>query len=312
MSTNPSDLVREARDRGSLVVLDGALGTELEARGCDLHDPLWSARVLVDEPDVVEAVHRDYLDAGARVVTTASYQATPLAMRARDLDERSALDLVARSVRLADAARRARLEARPDAAPLLVAGSVGPYGGYLADGSEYRGDYELPHADMLAFHRSRIAALADAGADVIACETIPQLAEAKALLELVDELDVPAWFSFTLRDETHASDGTPLADIAALVDGHPNVLAVGVNCVPIERVAPALEALAARTSTPLVAYPNSGEVYDGATRTWRAAPSGGTLAARAEEWRGIGAVLVGGCCRTTPRDIAALAIAARS
>lgn len=308
---NPAALARlvaGARDSGDALILDGALGTELEARGCDLRDPLWSARVLADAPGIVEDVHRDYFTAGAGVATTASYQATPLSFAARGLTEADAVRMIERSVRLADAARQASAAPRP----LLVAGSVGPYGGYLADGSEYRGDYAVPHEALLDFHRTRIRVLVASGCDLIACETIPQLAETRALLALVESHDVPAWFSFTLRDEEHISDGTPLATVAALLDASPNVVAVGVNCVPLERVAPALATLAAHSSKPLLAYPNSGEIYDGVTRTWQAAQSGSTLAEHAREWIALGAAMIGGCCRTTPAGIAALASAVRS
>ncbi|MFT3875358.1 MAG: homocysteine S-methyltransferase [Propioniciclava sp.] len=310
-STPVADLIADARERGEPIVLDGALGTELEARGCDLDDPLWSARVLADTPGIVEDVHRDYFAAGAQVATTASYQAAPLSLAARGLGEADAVALIGRSVEVADAARRTRAVAGEAGRPLLIAGSVGPYGAHLADGSEYRGDYALSPGELAGFHRVRIEALADSGADLIACETIPQFAEARALLELVEAAGIPAWFSFTLRDDAHLSDGTPLAAVAELLDASPQVVAVGVNCVPLEQVAPALTALAAHTSKPLLAYPNSGEIYDGATRTWHAAPSGSTLAEQAHTWAGLGAALIGGCCRTTPPDIGALARAVR-
>lgn len=291
------------------IVLDGALATELERRGSDLADPLWSAKVLVEQPELIEAVHRDYFDVGARCAITASYQATPAAYAARGIDHDAALELVARSVDLAAAARQG---ARHDRSRRFVAGSVGPYGAYLSDGSEYRGDYELSREEYLAFHRGRASALVAAGADLLAFETIPKLDEALALAELAAELDVPAWYSFTLRDDVHLSDGTPLAEVAQAFDGRPGVVAVGVNCVAMELVAPALEALAMHTDLALIAYPNSGEVYDARSKTW--APGHGTtatLAGSAPRWRELGARYIGGCCRTTPADIAELVVALR-
>ncbi len=303
-------------EAGAHVTADGALATELEARGCSLDDPLWSAKVLLEQPHLIRDVHRDYFAAGATVATTASYQATPQGFARRGLSEDAALDLVGLSVRLADEARRHHLANHPGAGPLLVAGSVGPYGAYLADGSEYRGDYVLEPEAFKDFHRPRIAALVEAGADFLACETLPSFAEAEALLALTREFDVESWFSFTLRDGGHISDGTPLAAVAELCGAEPRVAAVGVNCVPLHLVSPALAALGVAGSTPLVTYPNSGESYDPATKTWAPASAadgeadnGGTsgLAAGAAEWRALGARIVGGCCRTTPRDIAALA-----
>ncbi|WP_427131128.1 homocysteine S-methyltransferase [Pseudarthrobacter sp. S9] len=303
---------------GANLVADGALATELEARGCDLEDPLWSAKVLLEQPDLIRQVHRDYFRAGAAVAITASYQATPQGFVQRGIGEAKALELVALSARLADEARREHLAEKPDAGPLLIAGSVGPYGAYLADGSEYRGDYILGRSEFMEFHRPRIAALVEAGVDFLACETLPSFSEAEALLALVEEFDVESWFSFTLRDGGHISDGTPLADVAGLCGAHPYVAAIGVNCVPLELVSPSLEALRKATRTPLIAYPNSGECYDPVSKTWGpvvavdgAAESGGkqppSLAEGTATWRELGAQLVGGCCRTTPRDIAAVA-----
>ena len=303
---------------GATLTVDGALATELEAHGCDLEDPLWSAKVLLEQPHLVRCVHRDYFRAGAAVAITASYQATTLGFARRGLGKEVALDRVALSVRLADEARREYLVENPDAGPLLVAGSVGPYGAYLADGSEYRGDYLLSPNEFLEFHRPRISALVDAGADFLACETLPSLPEAQALLALLEEFDVEAWLSFTLRDGGHISDGTPLAQVAKLCREQPLAVAIGVNCVPLELVSPALEALGSATETPLIAYPNSGERYDAVTKTWGPAAAGDrpagphsrtplSLAEGTPIWRELGARLVGGCCRTTPHDIAAVA-----
>src|ERR671910_3681205 len=130
-------------DAGANLTVDGALATELEAHGCDLQDPLWSAKVLLEQPELVRRVHHDYFRAGATVAITESYQATPLGFARRGIGAEEALERVALSVRLADEARRGYLAEHPDAGPLLIAGSVGPYGAYLADGSEYRGDYVL-------------------------------------------------------------------------------------------------------------------------------------------------------------------------
>jgi homocysteine S-methyltransferase len=303
---------------GANLAVDGALATELEAHGCDLDDPLWSAKVLLEQPQLVKRVHHDYFRAGATVAITASYQATPLGFARRGIGQAEALERVALSVHLADDARREYLDENPEAGPLLVAGSVGPYGAYLADGSEYRGDYVLSRNEFLEFHRPRIQALVEAGADFLACETLPSLPEAEALLVLMKEFDVEAWLSFTLRDGGHISDGTPLAQVAKLSSDQPLVAAIGVNCVPLELVTPSLGVLGKATDTPLIAYPNSGESYDAITKTWRPAIAGdgpaspgskqpASIAEGTPSWRELGAQLVGGCCRTTPQDIAAVA-----
>ena len=305
MSLNP---VAQALTESESLILDGALATELEARGCNLADALWSAKVLMENPELIYQVHYDYFAAGARCAITASYQATPQGFAARGLDETQSLALITQSVELAKRARQDFLAQQGAHQTLLVAGSVGPYGAYLADGSEYRGDYALPEAEMLAFHRPRVKALLEAGADLLACETLPSFAEAQALVKLLTEFpDSAAWFSFTLRDAEHISDGTPLSEVVAYLDAQPQVVALGINCVALESVTPALKQLQALTDKPLVVYPNSGEQYDASSKTWHSAPSGCTLHDKLPEWQHAGARLIGGCCRTSPKDIAAIA-----
>lgn len=316
MTSMPSTVqLSSLLESGEHLVTDGALATELEARGCNLDDPLWSAKVLVENPHLIRDVHRDYFSAGARIATTASYQATPQGFARRGMSGQDALELVALSVRLADEARRAHLAATPGAGALLIAGSVGPYGAYLADGSEYRGDYTLRKEEFMDFHRPRVAALVAAGADFLACETLPSFAEAEALAALMDEFGAESWFSFSLRDGAHISDGTPLTAVAGLLDANPRVAAIGVNCVPLHLVTPALAALQSATAKPLVAYPNSGETYDPVTKTWgpTTAPGEGNRdahpvdpAAGVATWLDHDARIIGGCCRTAPADIAAV------
>jgi homocysteine S-methyltransferase len=286
------------------VVLDGGLSTELEARGSDVSSALWSARLLRDEPDAVVAAHAAFAAAGARVATTASYQATVEGFAAAGIDRAEALALVARSVELA---RRGAPEA-------WVAGSVGPYGAALADGSEYTGAYvaEIGVAALRAFHRPRMAALAEAGADVLACETVPAAAEAEALLAEADALGVPVWLSLTTVVDgdgvVRTRRGEPAAEVFAMARGVGAVVAVGVNCTDPAGVGPALAA-AAGAGVPLVAYPNSGEGWDAAARRWTG--TGGVDPSAVPGWVAAGARLVGGCCRVGPAGIAALAAALR-
>ena len=290
------------------VLLDGAMATELEARGCDLADSLWSAKVLMENPQLIYDVHLDYFRAGAQVAITASYQATPEGFAARGLHETQSRALIARSVELARQARDAYRAENPAAKGLLIAGSIGPYGAYLADGSEYRGDYQRSAQVFQDFHRPRIDALLEAGADLLACETLPSFDEIRALAQLLVEYPVAqAWFSFTLRDSQHLSDGTPLRDVLAFLADYPQILAVGINCIALENTVDALSYLHSQTSLPLVVYPNSGEHYDAVTKTWHHhGEACATLEGYLPEWLAAGAKLIGGCCRTTPKDIAAL------
>ena len=294
------------------VVLDGAMGTELDSRGVDTRHALWSARALLEDPDVVAAVHSDYLAAGARILTTNSYQASAPTFRAAGLSRDHARRALEASVRIARTCAE-RFEATRPASRILVAGGIGPFGAHLADGSEYTGDYSIAHTDNPVFeqvHRSRLEVLAGQGLGLFALETMPRLDEARAVIALMNELapGCQCWVSFQLRsDGEHLADGTPLERAAAWAEVEPAVVAVGLNCVAPAVVAPALAVLRASTGKPLVAYPNSGDGYDPVAKTWTSAPPAERFTALAEQWLDGGARLIGGCCRTTPADTAALA-----
>jgi homocysteine S-methyltransferase len=286
----PVGSLAEALHEGT-VVLDGGLATQLEAAGHDLGDELWSARLLRDDPEAIVAAHLAFLRAGASVVTTASYQATIPGFAKRGVDGASALRS---SVALA---RQACARAGVDR-PLWVAASVGPYGAMLADGSEYRGNYGLSVAELVAFHRPRLEILASAEPDVFALETCPDTREAEALLRALDGIGIPAWLSFTVAgDRTRA--GQPLATAFGLATGVDALIAVGVNCCDPRDVRPAIRLAVEVTGKPAVAYPNSGETWDATARTW--------TGPRADDWLPTAARLVGGCCRVMPADIAAIA-----
>jgi homocysteine S-methyltransferase len=283
----------------TVLVSDGGLATELEARGHDLSDKLWSARLLVDAPTDIVAAHVAFFRAGATIATTASYQASFDGFAGRGLAPADATRLLRRSVELAD---RARAEVGADGR--WVAASIGPYGAALADGSEYRGRYGLSVAELTAWHRPRLEVLADAGADVLALETVPDVDEADALVHLVGQLDMPAWLSYTIAG-ARTRAGQPLTDAFAVAAGVAQIVAVGVNCCAPSDVLPAIAVARDVFNGPVIVYPNSGERWDARTRTW-VGPS--RFAPRlAPRWVAAGARIVGGCCRVRPGDIAELA-----
>lgn len=292
------------------LVIDGGLATELEARGYDLNHSLWSAKLLRDDPAAIEQVHLDYFLAGANIAITASYQASLQGFTEQfEMDERQSVDLIKRSVDLARSASKAACQRQNDAQTelTLVAGSVGPLGACLSDGSEYRGDYERTKAELQAFHRPRIRALVDADVDLLAFETMPQLAEIEALLEMLraEFPGVPAWLSCTLAEVGHISDGTCIEQVLRVVNQYQDVVvAFGVNCVPFHMVTEALQLMRRRTKLPLICYPNSGEVFDAEKKTWSADRGAHTdWKASTSEWCDNGARLIGGCCRTGPKHI---------
>ena len=303
-------MTRDATTGAAPTILDGGLATELEARGHDLADRLWSARLLLDEPGAIEDVHLAYFRAGARVATTASYQATVPGFAAAGLDRDAALDAIRLSVELARRARDRFMAETGDGEGLLVAGSVGPYGAMLADGSEYRGDYDPGDATLRDVHGPRIEALMEAGADLLAIETIPTMREARVLVDLVAESGAAAWLSYQCRDDSTTAAGEPIADAVALAGDVPGIVAVGVNCTAPRHVPSLLAAAGAATTKRLIAYPNAGDTWDTKDRRWIATDrSGGYDPTAVASWTALGATWLGGCCGTGPADIAALAAA---
>jgi homocysteine S-methyltransferase len=301
------DPIGELLRAQSVVVLDGALATELERRGADLSDPLWSAKCLLEQPELIRQVHLDYFRAGAQIATTATYQATFEGFAGRGIEHGEAARLMVEAVSLARQARdEFRASLPPGPQPLLIAASVGPYGAMRADGSEYRGRYGLTDRQLAEFHRPRLEVLARSGADVLAFETLPCLQEALVLAELLDDHPgMTAWLCFSCRDGAHNCQGEDIGACAQALSKHPRIAAIGVNCTAPEHVPELLERMREHTAQPLVAYPNSGERYDGQAKRWLG-PAAHSSPAHARQWVAAGARLIGGCCRTTPADIRAL------
>jgi homocysteine S-methyltransferase len=297
----PDPLARIREAHGS-VVLDGGLATELERRGADLKDPLWSAKVLVEDPEAIRGVHEAYFEAGADVAISASYQATFEGLAGRGIGRADAATLMRRSVELA------REAASGDR---VVAASVGPYGAMIGNGAEYTGDYDKDEDELVEFHVPRIEALAEAGPDVFAVETIPSFVEAGALVRALERVpEIPAWVSFSCRDGGHVCDGTPIATAVEVVAAAPGVVAVGVNCTSPLHVERLVETISATTGKPVVCYPNRGSFWDPMRKAWTDPPrQDARPPLRPLAWKEAGASMIGGCCGTTPDDIAAIAAA---
>ncbi|MGH9323822.1 MAG: homocysteine S-methyltransferase [Vicinamibacteria bacterium] len=295
-----------------MVLLDGGLATELERRGSDLKDPLWSAKLLIEAPESIEAVHYDYFRAGADVGTSASYQATFAGFAARGIGNREAERLLKSSVDLVRSARDRFWEDptnRQGRRRPLAAASIGCYGASLHDGSEYRGDYGLSKEDLMELHRARLRVLADTGADVLAFETIPSKLEAEAIVSLLEELGretPPAWVSFSCRNPREVSHGEPLAECFAAASASDAVVALGINCTHPRFVSELIASSRDSTDKLVAVYPNSGESWDAVLQAWNPGEPSPPIEKLASEWHRLGARLIGGCCRTTPDTIRAI------
>ncbi len=291
-------------------VIDGGLATELEYQRARIDGPLWSAHVLEDEPEKLIAVHRAYIAAGADCIATCSYQVSRMGYTEVGLPPERADAALLRSVELA----RTAIAGFPTRR-VLVAGSLGPYGAALHNGGEYHGNYDCSYADLVRFHRERIAIFAGASGpqrpDLLAFETFPSLEEARAVGEAMKPWpELRAWFSFSCRDEQHVSHGESIAECAALVAAFPQTVAIGVNCVPPGWIPSLIGELHKGSELPIVVYPNSGEGWDAERRCWTGTSDAAEFGTQAAEWFHAGAQMVGGCCRTRPAHIAEVARAA--
>ncbi|KAJ0974094.1 hypothetical protein J5N97_016059 [Dioscorea zingiberensis] len=311
--------------RGGCAVIDGGLATELEAHGADLKDPLWSAKCLFSCPDLIRKVHLEYLEAGADILITASYQATIQGFESRGFSTEESEAFLRRSVEIAFEARdiyykkyslsscaQDGTKIASNKPQVLVAASIGSYGAYLADGSEYSGNYGqvITLETLKDFHRRRLQVIAEACPDLIAFETIPNKIEAQAYVELLEENDikVPAWFAFSSKDGVNVVSGDSLDECTAIADACKAVVAVGINCTPPRFIHGLILSMRKVTNKPILIYPNSGEAYDADKKEW--VPSTGVseddFVSYVNKWHEAGASLIGGCCRTTPQTIRAI------
>ncbi len=305
----PVEAIRSIIDRGQPLLLDGGVGSELDRRGFDVSSPLWSAEVVLRQPEALSVLHREYLDAGAQCITTASYQASVDGLRVRGMSPGEIESFFRVSVELACTARDEFMRDKPgaDFRP-LVAASVGPYGAYLADGSEYRGNYGVSDDRLRDFHRQRLHWLDQGAADLIACETIPDLQEARVLSQLLTSTSRPVWVSFSCRDAERLHDGNLLRSALELFTDLQQVFALGVNCCSPQLVESMIENIVAcNTGKLIVVYPNSGQQYDAASKHRGGENDLWQWSGLAERWYRAGARIIGGCCRVGPDYIRELA-----
>jgi homocysteine S-methyltransferase len=281
----------------ALHVIDGGLSTELERLGAKIQGELWTGRALLEDPALVAEAHRAFALAGAEVVISSSYQLSRQGFEEIGLTAADADEALRQSIRVAkDAVAGTNAK---------VAASIGPYGAVLHDGSEYRGVYAVGQAELEKFHSERLAVLLEESPDFLAIETIPNVVEAKALAQVLKNVDVPKWFSFTAGSSELLWSGEKVEDAVREIAELPNLVAVGFNCVAPELVAGLAERIKPLINAEIIAYPNRGGTWDSAAGVWLGnAPR--ELASWLDEWTAAGVTWVGGCCSTDSRDIASV------
>ena len=279
------------------LILDGAMGTELEQAGVPVAGhPLWSALALLEWPEAIRNIHSAYAQAGADILTTSTYQASLQSFKNAGLGKEKAAECLVSGVTLAAQAIESHLASGGSQTPLIAA-SLGPYGAYLADRSEYTGNYGMERVALYDFHAPQVEILASSPADILACETIPSLAEGEVLVELLSVIpDKPAWISFTSRDGLHTSHGEQIRDCVELCAEHSHIR-TGINCIQPRLVTSLLQAGRVGNQGLQVVYPN-GEPN-------RITTSDGTLNSQwfsklAPQWLESEVQILGGCCGTSP------------
>lgn len=288
----------------SPLLLDGGLSNQLEKQGHALHHPLWTANLLATNPEAIIQAHLAYLEAGAQLIITASYQASFAGFRKMGYSQAKAEAFIKLSVELAAEAIQRYMADRDGETKPLIAASIGPFGAALADGSEYHGNYGVSDKTLFDFHFERINILAQTEADFFACETIPSLQEANVLATILTQTQKPVWISFSCKDERHLNDGTDIRTAVALFADHPQVFAVGVNCTAPQYISGLIQAIKTASGTKkIVVYPNSGEAYHAASKTWIGISDPDLFVGMAREWLASGADILGGCCRIGPDHI---------
>jgi len=251
------------------LILDGGLSNVLEDLGCDLNNDLWVANLLNTNPEAIIKTHLAYLEAGAQIISTSSYQATIPGFMKLGFTAFKSEALILKSVELANIALQRFSKKNKSQFKPLIAASIGPYGAYLADGSEYRGNYNISDEALTSFHEKRIKLLDKSNCDLLAFETIPSFQEIKVLSEILYTTKTPAWISFSCKDENHINDGTSIKESAAFLKDHPNVFAIGANCTAPKYISSLITALKSATGNKkIIVYPNSGESYNAKSKTW--------------------------------------------
>ncbi|MDC0957601.1 homocysteine S-methyltransferase [Flavobacteriaceae bacterium] len=289
------------------LILDGGLSNVLESFGCNLNHELWVANLLDKNPEAIMDTHLAYLNAGAQIISTASYQATIPGFMKLGFSRSESEGLILKSVDLARSAinqycTKYKCQDKP-----LLAGSIGPYGAYLANGSEYRGDYNVSKNNLLEFHLKRIQLLDASNCDLIALETIPSFFETQVLSTILKTIKTPSWISFSCKDGQYLNDGTSIKKAALLLKNHPTIFAFGVNCTAPKYISSLIQELKSiKTDKKIIIYPNAGDSYHVESKTWMKNSNPKYFTAMSKEWFLLGADIVGGCCQIGPSHIKSL------
>jgi homocysteine S-methyltransferase len=302
------NIIEKILQKQKVFILDGALGTQIQKNGHDVNDSLWSAKFLNEDTSVIKEVHKQYLEAGADCIITSSYQASIEGFLKKGFSKEKAIELIKLSINIAKEARDEYWEVFEDKQSRikpLVAASIGPYGAYLADGSEYSGDYKISDEELKDFHKRRLEIIVETNPDILACETIPLLKEAKIICDLLKQYPhIASWITFSAKNENYTNAGDDIKECMTYLNKQGHISAVGINCTAPQYIPMLIENIKSVSSKPIVVYPNGGSKYNPITKVWEKGElSPQEYAKLSHLWYTKGAKVIGGCCETTPNEI---------
>ena len=278
-----------------MIKLDGGLSTALENNGNKLTTSLWTGELIRTNPAQIMKAHLDFINAGAQIIITSSYQLSYSGCGARGWSEAETNQGLIAATALA---KKAVTDSGKD---VKVAASVGPYGASLADGSEYKGNYGVSKQELRDFHARRIEVLISTSPDYLALETMPDTFEVEVLLELLSDCPIPFWVSYSCKEGNQTNAGQ---SFQSAVDLAQSAMAVGINCTKPELIADLLRS--AKSNKPYVVYPNSGRVWDAKNKVWTGSAAVGFSNDLIRQWVEAGAEIIGGCCGIGATEIAQL------
>jgi len=278
-----------------VIKLDGGLSTALENNGNKLTTSLWTGELIRTDPAQITKAHLDFINAGAQIIITSSYQLSYSGCGARGWSEAETNQGLIAATALA---KKAVTDSGKD---VKVAASVGPYGASLADGSEYKGNYGVSKQELRDFHARRIEVLISTSPDYLALETMPDTFEVEVLLELLSDCPIPFWVSYSCKEGNQTNAGQ---SFQSAVDLAQSAMAVGINCTKPELIADLLRS--AKSNKPYVVYPNSGRVWDAKNKVWTGSAAVGFSNDLIRQWVEAGAEIIGGCCGIGATEIAQL------
>ena len=278
-----------------IIKLDGGLSTALENNGNKLTTSLWTGELIRSNPAQITRAHLDFINAGAQIIITSSYQLSYPGCKDRGWSEVDTDQALIASTQLAkDAITQSGKSVK-------VAASVGPYGASLADGSEYKGNYGVSKSALKDFHARRLEILISTSPDYLALETMPDTSEVEILLELLTDCPIPFWISYSCKEGNQTNAGQ---SFQSAVDLASNAMAVGINCTKPELITDLLRS--AKSNKPFIVYPNSGRVWDAKNKVWTGSAAAGFSNKLVNEWIEAGAEIIGGCCGIGAAEIKAL------